>query len=342
MIVKIALLVIAAVVQIIQILLGRKPREHATGWYRLAVPSLQTLVLLALFFSIFAVYQDHRSQKELTRQVEALTLQLTQAETDAKEERRKQLQTTTQLQRRTYDKLSRATHSFLRVLSGMIVSASGGWIPATKKEFFSARVSNMICHELDVRAPAPMAGNRGFGELVSERARGYRETLGQVLAESGAVLDGDVVRAIYSVERSSLLAIAEQHPGVVTSLDQMEREHGIASPPLLCRGLEPLVEDSLLSLFELQRKVEAGEQLHGITRNEAWLIFPDAYLKKYQGTFRFGPDTFAKWRKEHPKHTPPAMFGSGKPGKGARLDPRSWRRPSATPQTGSHQQVTEE
>ena len=56
--------------------------------------------------------------------------------------------TSGQIQAHAFEKLSGENHGLLNVLSRMIATASDGWLPQTKQEFFSRRSVDLICHQL--------------------------------------------------------------------------------------------------------------------------------------------------------------------------------------------------
>lgn len=244
-----------------------------------------------------------------------------QARGDYSDERTK-----VELQRRVYTKLSGGTNSFLDVLSAMIISSSDGWLPQNEEEFFSPRVARMLCSQLNTKKETDLASHRSFDRWFSESAKRYRQILVSMLAEHSSALDADFVKAISDVERSVLLQIGEQRQDVLVTQQRWQEQHGIESPPLLCWGLDPLVEDSLVSLRQLFMQVEEGAERFQITRDRDWLKFPDHYERRFLGTHRFSPEDLKKWQAAHPKSAGPAMFGAGDPSKGDVLDPRS-RRP---------------
>jgi hypothetical protein len=150
---------------------------------------------------------------------------------------------TAQVQTHVYDKLSLHTHRFLGGIADMIVYSTDGWLPNDESEFFSRRSVDLICHELNADALARVIPKRLWYVWFAETTQEYKNVLGDLLSNYSSRL----IRAISDVERSTLLIVPIQW-GQVRSIAQ---KRGWQYPPLLCYGLEDLIEESFVKLSAL-------------------------------------------------------------------------------------------
>jgi len=210
------------------------------------------------------------------------------------------------------------TDSILDSISQMLLQASDGWLPNTEAEFFSSRTADLICNHLNISKQAPVLPRQDWRARIHDVFSDYKKTLRSTLEQTPLVLEADLVRAIDKVAESTLLDIGIQMRGVANG----DRERGIERAPLLCWGLEPLVEDSLIGMRKLFILLRDRENAADFAPNRQWLVFPPAYRDQRIGKSRFGEADLAEWRRQHPDAPGPSKFGRGAPNKGM-IRPRS-------------------
>ena len=221
------------------------------------------------------------------------------------------LQTKREVRNSIHRKLIKNTDSFLDFLSDMIFRSSGGNLPHTEDEFFSSQVALMICRELNISLPAPVLPEQTWCNRIHDVFKNYKTVLRSSLDNSAMFLDSDLVKAIDAVSSCHLLGVSERF---IISY-QVDKRLGIERAPILCWGLEPLVEESLSqihTLFSILKKYE--KEIEFIPTRD-WLVFPLPHQKKYLGESRFFPADLKAWREKHPGSPGPAKFGAGNPNK---------------------------
>jgi hypothetical protein len=210
-----------------------------------------------------------------------------------------------------HKELIQNTDSFLDFLSVMIFRSSGGKLPHTENDFFSSPVALMICRELDISLPAPVLPEQTWRNRIHDIFKNYKTVLRSSLKNSAIHLDSDLIKAIDAVSNCALLGIGEQ---LIISY-QVEQRYGLERAPILCWGLEPLVEESLSQIYTLFSILKKYEKEIKFTPTRDWLVFPLPHQKKYLGKSRFSPASLKAWREKHPGSPGPASFGAGNPNK---------------------------
>lgn len=209
-------------------------------------------------------------------------------------------------------RLIRQTDSLLDFISDMVLYASGGWLPKTEEEFFSSTTARLICSEMDISTPASVVPAQPWGGRIYKVFRDYKETIRTTLDQHAIILDSELITVLDEVDRTQLL-----NSGVSTlRVARADSQIGVRRPPLLCWGLEPLVEESLDSLLRLFRILKEREEDAGFSPNRQWLVFPENLKKKFLGESRFSLEDLQDWQKRYPNSPGPANFGRGDPRKG--------------------------
>ena len=213
-----------------------------------------------------------------------------------------------------FEELTRETDKYFDVLSYAIVYGTDGWLPENAKEFFSKKVSNIVSYELNIETEAPVYPKMTWREYIGNKSKSYREVLRNILDSHSSHLDKKLIKTIKAVEQAPLLSIAEQRIQVY----QFDMAKDIHRPPLLCWGLESLVEDSLNDFHELYIELLKKEAALGINKNHEWLRFPREQLNKFISKSRFDKNSLEEWRKRYPNAPGSASTGSFDPNKGPR------------------------
>lgn len=222
------------------------------------------------------------------------------------------LQTKREIRNSVHKKLIKSTDGFLDFLSDMIFCSSGGYLPHTEDEFFSSQIALMICRELNISLPAPFnISEEIWRNRIHYVFKNYENVLRSSLDKSALFLDSDLIKAIDDVSSCYLLRIGKQ----LNFIYQVDKKYGWEREPVLCWGLEPLVEESLSQIHTLFLILKKYEKEVEFTPNRDWLIFPLPHLKEYLGKSRFSPTDLKAWREKHPGSPGPAKFGAGNPNK---------------------------
>ena len=210
------------------------------------------------------------------------------------------------------EELIRETDNYFDVLSYAIVYGTDSWLPETSEDFFSKKVANIISYELNIETEAPIFPKMTWREYIGNRSKSYREVLRNILDSHSSQLDKKLIKTIKTIERAPLLSIAEQR----IQIYQFDMVENIHRPPLLCWGLESLVEDSLNDFHYLYLELLKKETAFGIKKNHEWLRFPREKLNKFISKSRFDKNNLEEWRKKYCNLPGRFSFGDFDPNKG--------------------------
>lgn len=213
-----------------------------------------------------------------------------------------------------FEELTRETDRYFDVLSYAIVYGTDGWLPKSAEEVFSRKAAHIISYKLNIETEAPALPKTTWREYIGHKSKSYREVLRNILDSYANQLDKKLIKTIKTVEQAPLLSIAEQR----VQMYQVDEAKDIHRPPLLCWGLESLVEDSLNNFHELYVELLKKEAALGIKRNHEWLRFPREKLNKLIGKSRFDENSLEEWNKKYPNAPGRASMGSFDPNKGPR------------------------
>ena len=211
-----------------------------------------------------------------------------------------------------FEELIGETDKYLDVLSYAIVYGSDGWLPKSAEEFFSRKAANIISYELNIETAAPIIPEMTWREYIGNKSKNYREVIENILNNYSSQLDQKLIKTVKTVKQSPLLPIAEQR----IKIYKWDMAKNINRPPLLCWGLESLVEDSLNNFYELHLELLKKQAALGINKNHEWLRFPREKLDKFIGTSRFDKNSLEEWKKRYPNAPGKSMSGSFDPNKG--------------------------
>ena len=185
--------------------------------------------------------------------------------------------TTRALQLRAHRELVISTNRLLGLHARMHGESTDGWLPASEDEFFSSRLVESICLNLDLDAPALVTPSQSWGKHSAWVASGVRRTYREVLATSGPYLDSELVDAVSRIDASFLMLL----------LTMRTEYPSQPFPANLCLGVEEQVNEAVPHLRRVYHLLNKRESLNGLSVTDPWLDFANPTYDSIMGRSRF-------------------------------------------------------
>jgi hypothetical protein len=190
-----------------------------------------------------------------------------------------------------HSRLYAATYSLVEMFHRMTVEASDGWLPSIDDELFSAQAAKLVCQNLNLDAQAPVVPERSWLVRIHQQTRDSKEEFDSVLNSYAPLLDDNLLKSAINLRRSFLL----NFPAQWVLRRQIDANKGYERPPLLCFGIETLMQESLQELRSLYQTILDRSASKAFSYAET-----NAQFMASTGAARFSDQDLATWMQDHP------------------------------------------
>jgi hypothetical protein len=166
--------------------------------------------------------------------------------------------TTEAIQAYVYDRLSIDTYTYVIILGRMIAAGSDGWLPSTKKEFFSRRSVNILCRWLNAEGNAPTYPARPWYQYFHDESKQYQDRVVNILNAYASRLSPPLIDSLSRIARSWLLGL----PRTLPASYAFSKKQGFKGSPMICLGLfDAKFEEGFAQLSGLVNQIAEAEKI---------------------------------------------------------------------------------